>query len=383
MLTWILILAISFGQLIKFPSLNSSGATMLDLIISLLIIFGIFKFKTFKKPPKSFLLIILFISTCFFSLIFTPLHLNLFQYLTSLSYTIRLSLYFFLGYLIYCQIIKINAEKAITYSSLILSVLGLLQLIFLPDLKSLDTLGWDPHYFRTVSTFLDPNFLGAFLSLGLLILLNNVNLSKKRSLLIIFTIIYFALMTTFSRSSFLMFLSSGLALSFFKKSLKLSVVVFTLFTGFLIAFQIYTILISKPRNIDRSYSANARVSSWQQAMEIYSKSPILGAGFNTYRYALNEYNLATDNFSQTRGASSNDSSLLHILATTGTIGLFAYLSFLYTLIKSGIRKEVIAVSSVLGLLIHSIFNNSLFYPPLLFWLSLISSKASLIKDNKI
>ena len=383
MLNWILILAVSFGQLIKFPSLNSSGVTVLDLVILSLASFGILKFKQFKKPSTSILLAFTFTIVCFFSLIFTPLQLNLFQFLISLSYTIRLAVYFFVGYLIYCQIIKINTTKIIIYSSLILSILGLLQLIFLPDLKSLTILGWDPHYFRTVSTFLDPNFLGAFLSISVLLLLVKTNLSKKKGLVFIFLIIFFALTTTFSRSSYLMFIVSGLTLSFFKKSFRLSALVLTLSILFFLAFQIYNILVSKPRNIDRNYSANARLNTWQEGIAIFRQNPFLGTGFNTYRYALTQYNLADESFVNQRGATSNDSSLLHILATTGISGLITYLGFIYTLIKSGIKKEIIAASSIFGLLVHSIFNNSLFYPPILLWISLISTNLNLTKDNNI
>ncbi len=387
MLTWILILAFCVGQLIKVPSFNSAGATLLDLTVLFLSLIGIFKIKMFKSLPLPFLIASIFIFFCILSLIFTPLKLKPIEYLLSVSYIIRFGLYIFAGYLISCKIFKIDLAKIITYSTAILSVLGLIQLIFLPDLKFLASLGWDPHFFRTVSTFLDPNFLGAFLVMGLIFFLSNYKQLKNKKNLMAFTIIYIALMTTFSRSSYLMFLVSGLSLSFFKKSFKLSLIIVLLFIALLIAFQIYIILVSKPRNIDRGYSASARLNTWQQAFGIFSKSPVLGVGFNTYKYALEQYNLTSDEFTNSRGASSNDSSLLHVLTTTGVVGFTTYLIFIFSLIKIGFKYKnngsLILSSIVLGLLIHSLFNNSLFYPHILFLIILLTGSISLTKDNKI
>lgn len=384
MFNWILIFAISAGQLVKFPSNNTSGATLLDLTIVALSLFGILKFKSFKKIPELFLSATIFIVICILSLIFTPLHLVKQEYLQSFVYTIRFFSYMFVGFLIYSEIIKINLEKVILVSTLVISSLGVGQLIFFPDLKDLSTLGWDPHFFRTVSSFLDPNFLGAFFILPLLVLMTKQN-SKKEKILF-FTLIFATLLTTFSRSSYLMFLFSGLTLSFLKRSIKLFVTTILLFVVLLIGFQVYTILVSKPRNIDRGYSANARLSTWQQGINIFQHAPIMGVGFNAYRYSLREYNLSGNDFTNTRGASSNDASLLNILATTGVIGFFSFVYFLFVFLKLGLNYSekhfgFIACAFIFGLLVHSFFNNSLFYPPILFLIMLFAAKISPVKNR--
>lgn len=375
MLNWILIFAISAGQLIKFPSNGSSGATMLDLTIIVLSIYGILKFKSFKKPPQFFVSVLIFIFICTLSLTLTPLHLSRQEFFQSFVYTIRFSLYAFTAYLVYSGIFKINLEKMILISSAIISILGLSQLIFLPDLKDLSTLNWDPHFFRTVSTFLDPNFLGAFLILPL-VLLAAKNRSKKREL-VLFILVFTSLLITFSRSSYLMFLFSGILLSLLKKSIKLFVVTILLFGILLLGFHIYTILISKPRNIDRTVSAASRLNTWQQGIDIFQKNPVAGIGFNAYRYALIQEGLSNESFANERGGSSNDSSLLYVLATTGILGFISYLFFLFSFCKLGFdnlkSRGVVLISFLAGLLIHSIFNNSLFYPHIMLWIFLLST----------
>ena len=145
-------------------------------------------------------------------------------------------------------------------------------------------------------------------------------------------------------------------------------------------------MVSKPRNIDRGYSANARLSTWQQGINIFEHAPILGVGFNAYRYSLREYNLAGNDFTNTRGASSNDASLLNILATTGVIGFFSFVCFLFLILKQGLNSPekhsgFTACAFIIGLLVHSLFNNSLFYPPILFLIVLFAAKINPAKNN--
>ncbi len=166
-----------------------------------------------------------------------------------------------------------------------------------------------------------------------------------------------------------MFLTSGLTLSVFEKSKKIAFKTVLLFLILLLGFQIYTQLVSKPRHIDREQSASFRLSTWQQGWQLFSSHPILGVGFNAYRYGLREYGLADAKFLQNHGSSGNDSSLLFVAATTGIIGLISYLFFLFSLIWKS--KNYLLISAITGLLIHSFFANSLFFPSILLWVSLL------------
>lgn len=377
--SWFLLFSILAGQMVKLPSLRSGGLTFLDITVIFFFIIGLLKFNL-KNNPLFLKAGFLFIAICFLSLLFTPLNLNLQEYIQSSAYPIRFLFYIaFAGFVfkgVFPQIKK-DLQKILLFSGVGLAILGLLQNIFIPDLGFLQSNGWDPHYLRSVSTFLDPNFLGAYLTLALLLFFSKITfpikLDKK---IIVFILIYLALATTFSRSSYLAFLVSGLIMGFLQKSLNLKILVIVLFIGLLGFFQIYTEFVSKPRNIDRSVSANARINTWQQSISIYNKNPILGSGFNTYRYALTQYNLADKNFIVERGASSGDSSLLYVLSTTGIVGFVSYLFLLFSLFKI---RNILLISALSGLLVHSIFNNSLFYPHIMLWIFLLPS-LSLHKD---
>lgn len=371
----ILAFAITAGQLIRLP-IGTQGITILDITVSLFCLWGLLKIKFhLKKPPAQITAALFFIFVSILSLTLTPLNLNPNEYFLSSSYIVRFSLYVILTWLVFSGALG-DLHKQITQvfflSGISFAVLGLLQFLFYPNLDFLTIAGWDPHYFRTVSTFLDPNFTGAFLVLTLLLLpsLRGVTTTKQSSL--IFILVYAALLTTFSRSGYLMFLVSGLVFSYLKKSKTLALATLIFFLILMAGFQTYAYLVSQPRNIDRAQSATARLNTWQQGFKLFTSHPILGVGFNSYRYALKKYQLGDTQFLQSHGSSGNDSSLLFVLSTTGILGFLVYLYFLWTLISSSNWKNITLVAAVSGLIIHSLFANSLFYPPILAWILLIS-----------
>ena len=382
--SWILALAIISGQLIKLPIAGQGGATVLDLTIILFCLLGLIKLKFKLKKPSLFLKsAMVFIFIAILSLILTPLHLRPEEILISFFYTVRFAFYSLLCWIIlsgaFPALKADNIQKILIFSGLTLAVSGLIQFFFLPDLRFLTGLGWDPHYFRTVSTFLDPNFAGAYFVLTLMLFINSKShlggktILTRRVFYIFFVILYVALLTTFSRSSYLMFLVSGTILAFLKKSTKLFLITVILFSTLLVGFQIYVQLVASPRNINREQSASFRFNTWEQGVILFQKFPILGVGFNTYRYAIKQFNLGDEQFLKSHGASSNDSSLLFVASTTGIVGLISYLIFLISLFKYSYPKNLVLGSAIGGLLIHSIFSNSLFYPPILSWIMLISA----------
>lgn len=375
-LSWILALSILTGQLVKVP-LESGGITLIDIVVIILCLGGLLQTRLkFKKLLLFVISALFFILIALLSLIFTPLHLTIPGYMMSLFYTIRFAGYFLLGWLILSKAfpnLKENLRQILSLSGIGLAVLGLLQFILLPDLTFLTKWGWDPHFFRTVSTFLDPNFAGAYFVLTLIILSASQRDKEKTDLLrLFFVVTYIALLTTFSRSSYLMFLVSGLTLSFLKKSKNMAISVTFLFIVLMAAFLLYGKIIAQPRNINRTQSASSRVNTWQQGFEVFKHSKILGVGFNSYRYAIKEYHLGDPKFLKSHGSSSNDSSLLFVLATTGILGFAAYCVFLFSLIKKSWGKNLFLISGLSGLIVHSFFSNSLFYPPILFWIILMA-----------
>ncbi len=375
LLVLILAFALTSGQLIRVPFAQGS-ITILDITIALFCLRGLLKTKLqLRKPPARITAALIFIFFAILSLIFTPLHLKFSEYITSFLYIVRFCLYILFAWLIFSAAFgdfRKSLKKILLLSGISFAILGLLQFTFFPNLEFLSFLGWDPHYFRTVSTFFDPNFAGGFLVLTLLLVTHNFATDKKWNTLFFITV-YLALLTTFSRSSYAMFLTSGLTLSVLKRSKKFFIVTIILFAILLLGFRIYAQLVATPRNIDRTQSASFRLNTWQQGLELFQKSPILGIGFNAYRYGIKEYNLGDMQFLESHGSSSNDSSILFVASTTGILGLTAYLYFLWNMLKLSDKKNFILTAGLTGLIIHSFFANSLFYPPLLAWIMIIST----------
>lgn len=374
LISLILTLAIIAGQLIKVPQINGGGVTLIDLTVLIITFIGLTKLKfKLKKPPLFITGALVFTIVAIFSLALTPLKLQPSQFLISFFYTVRFTAYALLGWVIYSGAfpkVQKNIPQILIFSGIGLAILGLLQLIFLPDLGFLAKNGWDPHYYRTASTFLDPNFLGGFLVLTLILISSQSY--KPRILFILFGLVYIALLTTFSRGSYLAFLVSFLSLAFLKKSFKFGLITTVLFLGLLLGFNIYQISVAGPRGIDRAQSAELRLNTWQQGGALFQQHPILGVGFNAYRYALDQYGLANEEFLSSRGSSTNDSSLLFILATTGILGLFSFLFFLISMM-TGNKFNFPIVAGISGLIAQSFFANTLFYPFNLAWIILISS----------
>src|SRR3989344_2863881 len=140
----LILLAIFAGQLIKIPIGGSGGPAVIDIVVLLLDAILLFRYK-FKlpKPPVFIKPAAVFIIIAIISLLLSPLSLTNSERLIGFFYTVRFSSIILLGWLL-----NFSAIKTLLISGVILSVLGLLQFIFIPDLGFLTPAGWDYHYFR-------------------------------------------------------------------------------------------------------------------------------------------------------------------------------------------------------------------------------------------
>lgn len=366
------------GQILKLPVIDIRGPAILDITLIFLGLLGLLKTLpkkvNFKNLPLFFYAFILFIFVCVISLILNPLDLGLPLLLVSGFYILRLFFFSLLLFFVLRKILIFNINEIFIYAGVILSILGILQFIFIPDLRFLQTSGWDPHYFRAVSTFLDPNFLGGFLVLSLLSTF--LYEFKNQKLRIFFlSLLYICLTLTFSRSSYLFFFVSFFSLGLLARSKRLFSFSILLTLTLFLNFYIYQLTVAVPRNIDREDSAMNRFDTWNQGLELFLKHPVFGVGFNNYKYALEKYKLTNNAQINQRGSASNDASLLFVLSTTGLIGFVVFLLFiisslLYGLRSRGVSSGQIVFSGILGLLVNSIFINSVFYPLIFIWLIL-------------
>lgn len=250
------------------------------------------------------------------------------------------------------------------------AVLGILQYFFYPDLRSLTAQEWDPHYYRIVSTFLDPGFTGAILAMALVLITGEWGTWRKWGIWgkVIWGVNYAAFVLTYSRASYLMFLIAIWVWGWQKKIWRVP--------AFLSALLLATMLIL-PRpggegvKLEREASIWARINNWENSLKIIRDHPIFGVGFNAYRFAQRDYGFVSQtDWQKTHSGAGADSSLLFIWATTGTVGLLAYL---WLLKRMAVRASPVTGAILVGLLVHSFFSNTLFYPWIMeiMWLTTI------------
>lgn len=272
--------------------------------------------------------------------------------------------------------------RLLIIDGLIILVLGFLQLFFFPSLIPYIKFGWDKHMYRMFTVFLDPNFAGTFFVLYLLLTatLAFENFSKKNlKPAIIYGIIsgmtLIAVYLTYSRTALLMLLITFILFFILIKKFK--------FIALLIGVTIIYVVIIYPKfyienmNLLRVNSSIARIDSAKEALQIIVKNPVLGTGFNTYRYAQVKYKFRSENQKIPNHADAgSDNSFLFVTATTGFIGLISYLYIWFCLIKKIYLKNkdknyfygILILVSALGLGISALFINSLFFGPLILWM---------------
>lgn len=339
MIYFLLLLAIyiwPFGQLLTF------GLYPLDIVVFLLstsLVLSPKRKEIFTGPVLKPLIIFLGVATL-------SLLIN-FKQGTSLSvfYLVRLitypSLFFAARHIGLARL-----KKPILISIGIFSLLCLVQYLIFPDMRYLKNLGFDDHYFRLIGPFYDPNFTGAvFAGLALYFVAKNKVISSLPF------IGFLAL--TFSRASYLAFLLGLIYLLFTKRKIRLLLL--------LVLLGIIIYLLPKPSgegvNLLRTFSIYSRLDSWQQGITLFLQKPIIGWGYNTLKTA-------------TGGRFPIDNSFIYLLATTGIVGFLSFICLLRKLYKST-KDEGIKILAI-SLLVHSLFNNSLFFIWILalFWIAL-------------
>ena len=340
------------GNYYKFSFFSPDvRVSLLDLSVTLITVISLRRnyisaIKQFRHLTKP---ILMFFSVSLLSLI--PAYFNYGQTaaLVGLMYSFRWFIYSLFFVSLY--LLHIPVKNLIVLISGILISTGLLQYFFVPDTRFLFTLGWDDHFNRVVGTILDPGFLGL---LYVFILLYTKNKALWISAFI-------ALLLTYSRASYVAFLA-GFAFS--KKT----------FIKILLLLTVTVTLLPRPAGdgvkLERLYSVFSRFDTWRQAVRIFADHPVLGVGFNVYRYAQRDYGFNTDpKWLVSHANAGSDSSLLFVLATTGVIGFVAYLWYLYQLTTHNPQLT----TTIVALLVHSFFLNSLFYPFVLLWLALLTA----------
>lgn len=262
---------------------------------------------------------------------------------------------------------------------------GFLQLAALPYLNVLHSFGlsgWDPHQWRLVSTWLDPNFLGSAL-----ILVGPVSIayflfqgSRLPPIARIAAVgaLLTALAFTQSRSSFValalaaficspLLIVHGIRQSFHHRMALIALAgLTTVCVGLLIC-----LLGSRAFSGINDPTIQLRLSSLSQGWRIVEQHGLLGVGYNAYQFAAQRAGFISDFTVHSRAGS--DSSFLNLWATSGIPGVVLFL-VPWIAIAVVLRRKLNSVSdplivaALIGLaawLIHGHMVNSVLYPHLL------------------
>lgn len=362
------------GELFRISVFSAVTVNPIDITVAVIATYWVFRIK---KKKNYFLLkpILIFVLLALLSLIININNFNNSQILVSSLYLVRWLLYASL-YFVVRDIGRDMNKYFVNFSTVtggLLIVVGLLQLVFFPNLIGLYNFGWDKHLNRIFSTFLDPNFAGIVFVLFFIFvftLKEKIFKSNKRISFIVLAITFLGIVLTYSRGAYLMFLSSSLFYSVIKKQKKIilsavgifAVVFIILMPGFYL----------ENTNLLRTNSTLERIGTSIKALQIFKENP-MGVGFNTYRYAREKYGEKDLSLAgPSHSGAGVDNSFIFVLVTSGFLGLISYSYLVFKIFKLGFKKinngfGLVLIVSFAGLIMNSLTINSLFYSFVMMW----------------
>lgn len=265
-------------------------------------------------------------------------------------------------------------------------LLGIIQFYVLPDISDFSTEGgWDPHIGRLLGTWLDPNYLAGFFGFVIPLVLaffcqaiDEKKNSRVWGLGILLFGLVFGLFLTFSRSGYLA-AGMGIFLFFLFRNPKVLLIGFL---GMVLAISLNDRAQKRVEELSGTFSAilfqqtdeidptaSLRLQNWKKSVSLFEKNPIMGIGYNTYRYKAAEEGIVDESYFSAGGA---DSTHLTVLVTMGLVGIFLYVLWIFRMIGRQLflffrtKKyrwiHLGAFAGGISLFLHASFVNSLFFP---------------------
>ncbi|MEZ6255765.1 MAG: O-antigen ligase family protein [Patescibacteria group bacterium] len=349
---YVLLLLLTLGQVVGIK-LNVGHLYAYD-IFAIVLALTILLHHSLNNALRGFTL---FIGVAIISLVANYQIYTRNELLFSAFYLIRYVAYLVLANFFILKLELNTINRGIKVFAYMLVLTGILQLIFLPNLSTLDSsLGWDPHINRLSGALLDPNFMGAALGI-ILIYLVFEQISRVE-----LGLISGAIILTFSRSAWLLLSTCALFYGILK---NVKIIFFAILIAFLAYFAVPRIQTRLSTITDPADSAQYRLESWAKAINIAKDRPFVGYGFNGYRFIQKEYGYLEPGTLGDNDSGGSDASLLLVLATTGIIGLLS-LIYGYTNAISSSKNRLVIFIITSALIINSFFINSLFYPQIMF-----------------
>ncbi len=366
----LLIFSFIAGQLIRLD-IFGNFVPLLDISVALLIAYHVLTKRFSWKRYFEQKWLLLFIGTLIASNAINLGKYTLHENVTGNFYLVRFILYSLLIGVNF----KISVPK-IKITGLIIAVIGILQFIFLPDLRFLQYQNWDDHLNRLTFPYLDPAFTGIILLLFLIINLSDI-VKKSRATKLMITLELMAIFLTFSRATWIT-TAIILALILLKKRISWSRKI-VLPLGLISMLAVIYLSISNPQSYGNQLLRRETISSrrvgLEKAFKIWQKKPLFGIGFNNYRTYQLKNDFYVKNGLENRGETSVENSFVFVLVTGGILGFAAFIIWIYQVVKNlnggnGLKGKILG-----AVLIASLFNNVFFYPFVLLMVFLI------IEDN--
>lgn len=307
--------------------------------------------------------------------------LSPFEAAFSLAYLGRWLAYFALYMIVLNAVDESRIEgiwRTLEGAVLVFAAFGIVQSIFLPNFAQIVYpeaelyTQWDPQGHRVVSTFLDPNFAGALLMLVLAVQAGRMAFGVRVALWKPALLLLAAALTVSRSTALAVVAVAGVIFAVrgnARRVLRLGAgaVVLGIFALPYVGWLAVTYNKLNPADP----SLLARFVAWGRALEVFADFPVIGVGFNTYGFAQEHIYGFSELYQASFGL---DGGLLFIAVMTGTVGVIVYAAMLAVQLLRcrrgwlGDRPPAVrglalgTAAATIGLLVHSLFTNSMLYP---------------------
>ena len=376
------------GNLVRIPLLQAGGKSApllpLDLALACVLLVGAVESWRRQRQPLDAVALwgAAFLVVALVGVLSAPARVGISggQLPFALAYLARWSGYFALLPLVGALLRAREGEQLVEVlrtAILLFAAFGVLQVLLLPGFAQLVYpesalyVDWDPQGRRLVSTFLDPNYAGVFVAVGVFLWLGRV-LAGCAAPPWEGVLLLLALLLTLSRGALLGMLAGVAAMGVARGVTRRTVGVVA-FGGVLLALAVPLLLplAGQYNKLSIDGSALQRLLAWQRAATLLLDFPWLGIGFNTFGFVRPRYGWPG------RGNASFglDGGLLFIAALTGVIGVACFVGLLVSIVRSARatwrdanaaprhRGVALAVlGSVVGVTVQGTFTNTLMLP---------------------
>lgn len=235
---------------------------------------------------------------------------------------------------------------------------GFLQYLLVPDIRFMGTFGWDVHLYRLVGVQLDPNITGALLILTLLLTLSLSFLRPVIKIILSF-VITASIALTYSRSTFGATVVGLISWALLKRSQKWQV---WLSLGLIASLLVMIVALPRPGGegvrLERTASGEARVTAAQSVLTQMSPANwVVGRGI----FVPGNYTQQSEVILG-QHAQQADNIIILLLTGLGVGGMVLLVYLFYRYRRALGQLSPLAIASILAILAHSQFNNTLFQP---------------------